>query len=445
MSDLDAPQGEPRLSARALAAYAAPQLALSALYFPVFVYLTPFYAAERGLPLAALGAILIGVRLLDAVTDPLMGALSDRWRTRFGRRKPWLAVSTPLVCVSVWMAMAPPPGVGLGYVAFWLAALTLSWTVALTPYQAWGGELSVEYHGRARAAAWRESAFLLGALGAAALYASGGGGGEGLRRIALAVALSLPALALLALLGAPEPRDRSRLESGRTEWRALLAIGPLRALLAAHFLNSAANALPAALFLFFVGAVLEADQGAAAVLLAIYFLCAVATTPFWLWAARRSSKHRVWAGAMLAACVVFAAASFLGAGDVGAFAAICVLTGFAFGADIALPPSIQADVVDIDTAANGAQRTGLFFALWSVTTKLSSALAAGAGLWILDGLGFDPQAAATPADVALALALLYAGAPVVLKLAAAALIWRFDLGPEAQAELRRRIEASAAR
>ena len=97
-----------RISTLTLLAYAAPKAPLAALYFPVFVYLAPFYAEERGISLETLGIIFIAARLLDAVTDPVMGALSDRWRTRFGRRRLWLAVSAPLVCASVWMAMVPP-------------------------------------------------------------------------------------------------------------------------------------------------------------------------------------------------------------------------------------------------------------------------------------------------------------------------------------------------
>ena len=82
--------------AATLAAYAAPALPLGMLYFPVYVYLPPFYAS-RGVDLAALGAILLGARLLDAVTDPAMGVLSDRMTTRWGRRRPWLAA-----CRSCW-------------------------------------------------------------------------------------------------------------------------------------------------------------------------------------------------------------------------------------------------------------------------------------------------------------------------------------------------------
>ena len=434
-----------RVGSLALAAYAAPNFAFAALYFPVFVYLAPFYALERGVPLETLGAILLCARLLDAFTDPAMGALSDRWETRFGRRKIWLVVATPLVCLSVWMAMAPPEEVrgpeAWPYVALWLTALTLSWTVALTPYFAWGGEIASDYAGRARATAWRESAMLIGTLGAAAVYQQAGGGGAGLEAIAQMVVIATPVLVLVALIGAPEPRNRSRRKvSFKEGWAALSANAPFRRLLAAYVLNGAANALPASLFLFYATGVLEAGDAEAGALLALYFLIAVLSAPLWSWAAARYSKHRPWCLAMIYNCAVFAVVPFLGAGDVWIFAIICALTGLAFGADIVLPPAMQADVVDVDTAASGEQRTGLYFAIWSVATKVSSALAAGVALWALGASGFQ-EAGGNDAEALWTLTLLYAAAPIVLKLAATAIVWRFPLDREAQEALRRRIEA----
>ncbi len=433
-------------TALSLASFSAPQLALAALYFPVFVYLAPFYAEHRGLDLAAIGAVMVGARLLDAVSDPLMGALSDRWRTRFGRRKIWLAISTPLVCLTVWMAMRPPEDAGLGYFAFWLIAMTLSWTMALTPYLAWGGEIASDYAGRARASAWRESAFLIGTLVAAALYTTAGEAEAGLGAIALFVLIGLPLGAVAALTGAREPVDRSfSLSIGWRESRdALLANAPARRILASHFLNSAANALPATTFLFFVGAVLGGTEAEAGALLALYFLTAVMAAPFWLWAARRWSKHRAWGAAMIYNCFVFGCALLLGPGDLLPFALISAASGIAFGADIALPSAMQADVVDVDTARTGQQRTGLYFALWTVVTKASSAIAAGLAFWTLGLWGFVAGAESQSDAALMAVALTYAGAPILLKLGAVALIWRYPLDAEAQKALRIQIDAQSA-
>ena len=146
--------------------------------------------------------------------------------------------------------------------------------------------------------------------------------------------------------------------------------------------------------------------------------------------------------AMLLACAVFALVPLIGAGDIAAFAAVCIVTGFVLGFDLALPPSIQADVIDADTAVSGAQRSGFYFAAWSLATKLSLAAGAGVAFPLLALAGFDPQAGADNSPFALfTLAALYAWAPVVLKLVAVALMWSFPLDEAAQMAARERIEA----
>jgi Na+/melibiose symporter-like transporter len=142
---------------------------------------------------------------------------------------------------------------------------------------------------------------------------------------------------------------------------------------------------------------------------------------------------------MIYACVVFALVPLLGPGDVRAYAVICVLTGFALGADLALPPAIQADVVDVDTAGDGEQRTGLYFALWSVATKAALALSGGAALIVLDSVGFVAGGPNRPGAIS-ALVALYAVVPIVFKLAAVALMWRFTLDRAAHDSLRLTIE-----
>ena len=427
------------MSWRSNAAYAAPALPLAALYFPVYVYLAPFYGAERGVSLAALGGLFIAVRLMDAFTDPLMGWVSDRTETRFGRRKLWLALSVPIIAVSVWMLFVPPEGAGFSHVAIWLTALTLSWTVALTPYFAWGAELSGDYAERAAITGWREGVTLIGTVIAVILYVSAGDAGPGLRAVALFVAILMPLTAAIAIWGAPEPRNHSR---------ERLRIGPglsaiarnrffLR-LLAAYFINGLANALPAGLFLFFIGDLLGAPD--AGWLLLVYFVCAILGMPFWAWAAKRLSKHRAWGWAMIWACLLFAPAALLGKGDVNLFLIICIATGLSLGADLSLPASIQADVVDADTAESGEQRTGLFFALWSVATKAALALSGGIALILLDLAGFQAEAE-NDGTALMTLAALYALAPAALKLVAVALMWNFPLDEAAQKELRAKIEA----
>ncbi|MDP3898453.1 MAG: MFS transporter, partial [Mesorhizobium sp.] len=159
--------------------------------------------------------------------------------------------------------------------------------------------------------------------------------------------------------------------------------------------------------------------------------------------AGRLGKHRAWCAAMLASCVLFVFVPLLDTGDILAFAVICVTTGLCLGFDLALPAAIQADVIDVDTAASGEQRSGLYFAAWSLATKLSLALGVGIVFPLLDAFGFQPGARNTEAAL-LGLVSLYVWLPVALKLVAVAMMWNFPLGEAEQSALRRTIEARRA-
>jgi len=140
---------------------------------------------------------------------------------------------------------------------------------------------------------------------------------------------------------------------------------------------------------------------------------------------------------MIWGCGWFALAPFLGAGDVVLYGALCLGTGLALGADLVLPASMQADVVDVDTAEGGASRAGIYFALWGMATKLSLALAVGIAFPVLDAAGFEPGTGSGEGEWVLM--LLYGVVPIAFKLAAVAVMWRFPLDAEAQTALRARI------
>jgi len=207
--------------------------------------------------------------------------------------------------------------------------------------------------------------------------------------------------------------------------RMAMGNAPFRRLLLAWLVNGIANGLPAALFLLLCLHVLRAPEAAGPLLL-LYFLAGIAGLPLWTWLARRVGKHVAWCLAMAWACAAFAFVPVLGPGAVLVFAAICVASGLGLGADLALPPAIQADVVELDELASGENRAGLFFAAWTMAQKAGQALAVGIAFPLLGLAGF--QAAGENTDAALwALVALYCVVPIGLKLAAVGLMWRFPL------------------
>ncbi|MDI7862627.1 MFS transporter [Rhizobiaceae bacterium n13] len=425
------------------AAYALPALPLAALALPLYVIVPTFYSDVVGLPLAAVGVVLLAIRVFDAFADPLFGWLADRFSSRLGRRRGFFLLSLPLTAASAFMLFWPPGDAGLGYLGFWGALVSVGYTWTVLPYTAWGAELSDDYKRRSVIAAWRESATLVGTLLAIGLPFAIGlqthDGVNGLAVVAVLVAVCLPLAGMVAALAVPEPIDRSTRNLRFSE--SLGFIGRNDAflrLIVAFLLNGLANAIPATLFLYFVSDRLGSPELRGPFLF-LYFLSAIAGVPLATLSARRLGKHRAWCLAMVLACLVFSLAGFLDHGDLYAFGAICIVTGILLGFDLVLPPAIQADVIDNDTAASGAQRSGFYFGAWSLATKLSLAGAVGMVFPLLSMVGFEPGDAANGTSALGALAILYAWLPILPKAVAIGLMWNFPIGEVEQQELRRRI------
>jgi glycoside/pentoside/hexuronide:cation symporter, GPH family len=431
---------------RELICYGLPALPLALLTLPFYV-IVPSYYASVGVPIAVVGNILLAVRVFDAFTDPLAGYLSDRTRTRWGRRKLWFAAGVPLTALAAYMVFAPPNEVTWQHLMIWSVALSIGWTIALVPFNAWGAELSPSYEGRNRVTVFREGFAFVGTLAALILqYAvsSGESTAVGLEKtldlFALIMIIGLPAAALIALVFVPEPPNRSIRQVPFREGLSFMRNNiPFTRLVAAFFINGLANGFPVTLFILYVSDALQLGEKAGLFLI-IYFFAGVIGMPFWLQIAKLKGKHRSWCLAMMVACAAFIFAPFLPAGSDALFLIICVLTGFAVGADLVLPASLQADVIDVDTAASGEQRSGLYLAIWGLATKLALALAVGIAFPLLAMSGYDPGQGIRTEFGLKVLGLLYAALPVVLKMIAIAIMWEFPLTAERQAELREAID-----
>jgi Na+/melibiose symporter-like transporter len=258
----------------------------------------------------------------------------------------------------------------------------------------------------------------------------------------ICLALSLPALLVLLTAVAEPVRTRvaaqpALRESLRTAW----ANHPFRRLLAAWALNGIANGLPAVLFLLLCQHLLHAPETSGPLLLA-FFATGIVSVPFWSWMAGRVGKHRAWCWAMIWTCLAFLPVLLLGPGDVLAFGLICLGTGAGLGADLALPPSMQADVIDLDTLNHGEARAGLFFAAWTMAQKAGNALSAGIAFGLLDLAGFLPEGENGPGQIS-ALVLLYCLLPIVLKLGAIGLVWNFPIDAAEQRRIRTALDAFA--
>ena len=412
----------PATSARGLASYALLGMPLAMMALPVYVLVPKFYAEATGLALTVIGSVLLGARLLDAFVDPLLGALVDAGKKRGSYLRPIL-ISLPPLAVGFALMFSPPAGMTAGAATVWLAATLiaayLGYSLATIAYQAWGAELAHDDPGRARVTAGREGAGLIGVVLAAVIpYALGA------RSLIVVFAITL-AIALYPLLRhAPRPLPRTGADA-LNPWQSMLA--PLatrrfRWLLAVFVVNGIAAAIPASLVLFFIAdrLQLEAQSG---VFLALYFIAGAASMPLWMKLAQRYSLHAVWLIGIVLSVLAFIWAYGLTAGAFVSYATICVLSGAALGADLALPPALLARVID----ANGhtGTRDGAYFGLWNLVNKLNLALAAGIALPMLDLLGY--RVGVRNEEALGALAFAYAVLPCILKLGAGGVLfaaWR---------------------
>lgn len=427
-------------SPRAGLAYGALGMPLAFVALPLYVQLPQHYAQVHGVALATLGALLLSVRCLDALVDPLLGRWADRLLARAGPAAWWLLGAAALLVGLGFVQIFFPPELGamalLAWCGFWLALTCAAWSLASVLHQAWGLRLGGGELAQSRWVSAREGAGLVGVVAASVLPSVAGWawtagllgaglliGWAGLRGAPAAVAGPAPGPAR-----APEPvpaRRQGRLPDGLfLPWR----LPAFRRLLGVYVVNGVAAAVPATLVLFFIRDRLQAPAWEGA-FLALYFVAGVVSLPAWVQVVRRWGAVRAWAAGMVVAMAGFVGAIGLGAGDGVWFALVCLASGLALGADLALPATLLAQVVASRPGRDRAgSDAGLFFGWWNAAAKLNLALAAGLVLPLLGALGYVPGAS-DPAGLD-ALGWVYAGLPCGLKLIALALLlsWRGQVG-----------------
>lgn len=405
------------MSSYGLLAYGLLALPLAAAALPIYLHLPRLYGADLGMDLALLGALLLALRLADAFTDPLLGALADRQQ----HRGLWIGGGMAMLAAGSLLAFHPTGS--REWLPAWLVVslllLHLGYSVAGVHYLAWGSLLGATPHERTRVAAWRESFSLAGVMAASVLpLALGGSTAEGLGGYSFFVAVAALACTAATLKMAPRPAPPPAMPapSAANTWASLWA--PLRnpafrRLLAVFMLNGIASALPATLVLFFIADVLHLSSQAGA-FLAAYFAAGALSMPLWLALSARMGKRRSWFASMLLAVAAFAGAALLQRGDFAGFLLVCLASGIALGADLCLPPALLADVIRQDGRDSSA---GAHAGLWTFATKLNLALAAGLALPLLQWSGYAPGGA-----VLMPLVWAYCLVPCVMKLASAVLL-----------------------
>lgn len=410
-----------RLSKKDLLIYGMQAMPLAFAGIPLYIHAPDFYATEFGLSLASLGLILLALRFLDAVQDPLIGYFSDRCAQH--RPKIMFAGSVGLA-VSFALLFKPL----VDNYAMWFALFVLLATTAFSALtinlNTLGGLWSRDKNQKTTIAGYRESFGLLGLMCAVTLPSvlqNNMPKEEAFFFVSFFLLFIIILTGLFFVRWQKNHRHLNERNRANTRsWRQIKKIsGETKKFFLVYGVSMLGSSIPAILVLFFIRDRLALENYTGLFLL-FYFLSGAAGIPMWNHLSRTIGKHKTWLMAMLLATVSFVWAYFLGAGDFWFYLIICAMSGAAFGAELVLPASILADYIH---ETNNEETAAMHFGVLAFLAKGALALSAAATFPYLEGVGFV-AGQSNDENALQALSLSYAALPCLIKLSAIYLLWR---------------------
>jgi len=437
-----------RLPLGRIVAYSLPAAPMIFMTYLVNLYLLKFTTDVLLIAPATFGALFAGARVWDAVSDPIVGYWSDRTRSEFGRRRPWiLAASIPmaLAFAAVWS----PPAIEGRSLEVWMALAIFAYytasSAAYIPHLALGAELTLDYHERSRLATGRGLFELIGMLLAAA--AIGYMSSVSPPRAAGTHLSLFFGLATVGLLGTHVSllRERTTFQgrgASRPGWAArdVMRNPHARVLLFVFFVDMLSVGFLAVLFPFMADQLAEGMNPGLAMVAVMGI--AMLSVPLWLRLARRFGKRTPWMFGLGLKAVGFATLFLLDRGPTPVAFLPILLIGTGQACTSILPNSIKADVIDYDELETGERKEGAYFAAWNLVIKLASAVAIAASAFLLEWAGYRPEVDAQSPETLTAITRLTALIPVALHAVAMVALSRFRLSPIEHNRIRREIALS---
>ncbi|QNG47377.1 MFS transporter [Sphingobium yanoikuyae] len=438
-------EGEPsRLRLTGFASIAVP---IAGAGLPLALFVPQLYATQFGLSLATIGFIFLLGRIWDVSADPLVGALSDRTRSRFGRRRPWIAAGGLLFGLSSALLFFPPAAlVTPAYLGAALFFFYLGWSMIEIPASAWAGELSRHYHGRTRVVSYQALLRAIGLLAVLVLptildQVEPGNGTLKLQLVGgFIIATLIPSLAL-TLFSVPEPPVPATPPVRQSFWRATSVIFSDRLLLrvlASDAVVTAGQSIRASLIVFFAVWYMGLPAWASGLYL-LQFIFGVAAAPIWLRIGTRIGKRQAAISGEIAQAAINIGLLFVFPGGLPLLLALTIAQGLTQGSGNLMLRAMVADVADAHRLRTGHDRTGLFFSVFALSAKLGPAIGIGIALPLIAWLGFAAGPHNDPTALE-GLKTVFALGPVLAHIIATLIIWRFPLDEAAHAEIRRALD-----
>ena len=426
-----------RLPKHQLLAYCGITFPIVAVGMPVTTFLPPLYAGYGGLGLATVGFIFMLARIWDVISDPIVGVLVDKYNWRMGRRKFWITLSIPLLCITAFFLFMPNEK-GQANAAILLIQLLLlytGWTFLQTAHQAWGADLTQDYDERSKLFGTREIVNAAGTIFILALPAIIGMWtdvdelGE-VKIMGWFLIIALPLSIILAFSLVPDRSAGENINSHKTLqfsdiFSSLRDIVFWR-ILSIEIATGIGVGVTAATFLFVARGVAGFESGASSVLL-IFFIASIVGIPVWLWLSKRLEKHK----SLQIACIFSLLCNLvlipvLLSGSTSLFIVMVAVLGLSFGAPQALLRSMMADQVDRAEVQSGINKAGFYFAFMGTAYKLGQATAVAISFLLLSLVGFDPEIPSKPEHLT-GLIMVFTLVPTAIYVVCALLCWKYPL------------------
>jgi len=436
-----------------VAIFSAGAFPVGALVTTLGVYLTNYYAAHVGIPLAIVGLSFMAVRLFDILFDPVLGIAIDHTRTRFGKFRPWLAAAVPVLIIASIAIYFPPATARSAYLIGWLLVLYAGYSMLTLSQAGWGAALVAEYHQRSRVYGWIQAVAVVGALGVllvplllplfwhAVPF-------KGVPLMGCFVLFAVVTGASITVFLAPEPDKVSIAKSehfGLKDYIPLIRRTEMLRLMCADLFCTLGPAITAPLYLFFFEQARGYTPFQATYLLLFYIAAGLVGPAIWSLVARRFGKHQTIRIASV--CYVIAQSTLLLLPKAHpldmTFAMIGV--GFVASAFAFLVRAMIADVSDEVRLETGKDRTAMLYALVTSTNKIGSTLSVGVAYVILPLFGFvAKEGVVNTPDAIWGLQACYLLPPVLCVLIGGMAMWGYKLDEKRHSAVRLALSATDA-
>ena len=386
--------------------------------------LPAFFAEVHNFDIAIIGIYIFLAKIIDIASDPIVGWINDK---KILNRKVLIILGSVLCSIGLYKLFIQKQIDYDAYLLVWISVLYLGWTLFQIPYLSIGYDLEKDYFLRTKLSANRELFILFGLFFSLGFPMFFNFSNAELLSLIVYVAIFSGFIGVLVMLNKiPDNRKTNKDVELKSVFKNLKNNNLLVRLMFAWFINSLANVFPMILFSFYVSYVLGGNDSDRQVVLFYYFLFAILGVPFWTYLSKRFGKKRTWVTSLILSAFFFIFVLFLSKGDIHFFIIISCITGFCLGADLIIPPSIQADLSDVHLNKFKEDISGILFSLITFFNKLSFAVASLFVFSILSYLNFEANEEINP-ETKIFIICSYALTPILLKCLSSFILMSFRI------------------